>query len=68
VSQFDIDKEQEDITKITDAFRKLKKKIENFYIMQKCVWKFSETFPLHRSLLRVQLVFKLNNFHVIRHG
>jgi len=55
VSQFDIDKEQVDVTKITDTMCKLKKKGNIFYKVRKYVWKFSETYPPYCSLLRVQL-------------
>ena len=47
VSQFDSDKEQVDVTKITDTLCKLKKK---FSMLWKCVCKFSVTYPLYYNL------------------
>ena len=52
VSQFDSDKVQVDVTKITGKLCKLKKK---FSMLRKWVWKFSATYPNYFSLLTVQL-------------
>ena len=57
MSKFDSDKEQVDVTKVTDTLCKLKGKIIFFYDTK--VWKFSETFPLYCSLLSEQLALHL---------
>jgi len=59
MSQFECDKDQVDVTKITDTLCKLKKKLNIFYKVRKYVWKFSETYPPHCSVLRVQFAYTL---------
>ena len=60
MSQSDSDKEQVDVTNITDKLYKLKANSDNFIFMWRFVWKVSETYKFYSKELTVQLELHIN--------